>query len=405
MRRFFIFPLLLMVLGVQLIVPLTFAQATGTIIGVCKDIDGTPLAQAEVDWTSTNTGHTYALKTNKRGQYFSLGISPGKYNVVLLKDGKELFHINGVTVATGEVTQDIDLKKEQGSAAPGGAVSSYDEALKNANTLFKNNQLPEALQAATALIQKDPNRWEGYGLIGAIDEAQNKLPQAQASYQQALALAPDNIKPQITQAIQQIEGQPTEKQKRDDVSQNTSAPVDSSGPSVEQSLDFIKRKLAAPQQCLNGGTISYAMMFSGCKVEIVESFDLISLTLDKLQLMMNGLAVQGAYAGTTVTSRALNLGDLDSNSVTVEKPEGMACNSQTQSLTLHAIDSGAKIVTEQQKKSRQTDGTYSSDGAAERRNESQATVFVLDKVLAQRLQKAFVHAVELCSANRPKDVF
>jgi hypothetical protein len=151
--------------------------------------------------------------------------------------------------------------------------------------------------------------------------------------------------------------------------------------------------------------VSYAITFSGCKVEIVESFDLISLTLDKLQLMMNGAAVQGTYAGTTVTSRAFTLGELDSNSVTVEKPEGMACNSQTQALTLHAIDSGAKIVTEQQKKSRQTNGTYSSDGAAERRNESQATVFVVDKALAQRLQKAFIHAIGLCSANQPKDVF
>lgn len=88
--------------------------------------------------------------------------------------------------------------------------TDYDHQLKSANALYKNNQFPEAMQAAGALIQADPNRWEGYGLTGAIQEAQNKLAEAKAAYQRALSLAPDSVKPQITQAIQQIE---TEQQK------------------------------------------------------------------------------------------------------------------------------------------------------------------------------------------------
>jgi tetratricopeptide (TPR) repeat protein len=118
MMKYLILPLLL-VLALGLIVPLAIAQTTGSVKGVCKDIDGTPLVQAEVEWTSTDTGHKYDIKTNKKGEYFSLGISPGKYNVVLRKDGKEIFHINGVTVGLDEVTTDIDLKKEQANAAQG----------------------------------------------------------------------------------------------------------------------------------------------------------------------------------------------------------------------------------------------------------------------------------------------
>src|ERR1035438_10044646 len=118
MMKYSILPLLL-VLAMGLAAPLAFAQTTGSVKGVCKDIDGTPIAQAEVEWASTDTGHKYNIKTGKKGEYFSLGITPGKYNVVLRKDGKELFHINGVTVGLDETPLDIDLKKEQSTAAQG----------------------------------------------------------------------------------------------------------------------------------------------------------------------------------------------------------------------------------------------------------------------------------------------
>jgi len=118
MIKYWILPLLL-VFAMGLAAPLVSAQTTGTVKGVCKDADGNPIVQGEVEWTSSETGHKYDLKTNKKGEYFSLGISPGKYNVVLKKDGKELFHINGIMVGLDETTQDIDLKKEQAAAAQG----------------------------------------------------------------------------------------------------------------------------------------------------------------------------------------------------------------------------------------------------------------------------------------------
>src|SRR5271163_3541996 len=102
MRKHFIIPLLF-VLAVGLSVPLAVAQTTGSVKGVCKDVDGKPIAGAEVEWYAPETGHKYVIKTNSKGEYFSLGIAPGKYNVKLSKDGKELFHINGIDVQLGEL--------------------------------------------------------------------------------------------------------------------------------------------------------------------------------------------------------------------------------------------------------------------------------------------------------------
>jgi len=118
MRKSLILPLLF-VLAMGLSVPLALAQTTGTVKGVCKDSEGKPIVGADVEWTGTESGHTYKLKTNNKGEYFSLGIVPGKYNVKLSKDGKELFHLNGIPVGLEETVQDFDLKKEQVAAAQG----------------------------------------------------------------------------------------------------------------------------------------------------------------------------------------------------------------------------------------------------------------------------------------------
>ncbi len=116
MKRYFILPLLV-VLAVGLSAPLAHTQTTGSVKGTCKDVEGKPIAQAEVEWTGTETGHKYTLKTNNKGEYFSLGFAPGKYNVKLSKDGKELWHVSNVTVGLDETPLDLDLKKEQVSAA------------------------------------------------------------------------------------------------------------------------------------------------------------------------------------------------------------------------------------------------------------------------------------------------
>src|SRR5690348_2203337 len=66
-----------------LCVPAALAQGTGTVKGVAKDVQGNPIAGATVEWYSADTGHKYDIKTNAKGEYFSLGISFGKYTVRL----------------------------------------------------------------------------------------------------------------------------------------------------------------------------------------------------------------------------------------------------------------------------------------------------------------------------------
>src|SRR2546426_7657573 len=106
-----------------LCIPAAFAQATGTVKGVAKDMQGNPIAGANVEWANTDNGRKYNLKTNKKGEYFSLGIEPGKYKVTLTQDGKQLDQVGNFPVGLDEAVLDFDLKKSQAEAAQQKGIS------------------------------------------------------------------------------------------------------------------------------------------------------------------------------------------------------------------------------------------------------------------------------------------
>jgi len=157
MKRHFIIPLLL-VLIVGLSASPLYAQAMGSVKGVCKDMDGKPIAGAQVDWVGVDTGRKYTLKTNNKGEYFSLGISPGKYNVKLSKDGKEIYHFSNFPVTLDEAVLDFDMKKEQSAVVQGQGVSAeqakqvkemQEKAAKETDTVKVLNEKLSAAKAAS----------------------------------------------------------------------------------------------------------------------------------------------------------------------------------------------------------------------------------------------------------------
>jgi tetratricopeptide (TPR) repeat protein len=111
-----VFALVLLMLG--LCAPPVFAQAaSGSVKGVCKDADGNPIVDAIVVYANQDNGQKYTLKTNKKGEYFSLGVGAGTYTVTLYKNAddvkanKEIFHFGKFPVTLDENTLDFDMKK------------------------------------------------------------------------------------------------------------------------------------------------------------------------------------------------------------------------------------------------------------------------------------------------------
>jgi tetratricopeptide (TPR) repeat protein len=211
-----------------LCVPPGFAQvSSGTVKGLCKDTDGKPIADAVVVYANQDNGQKYTLKTNKKGEYFSLGVAPGKYIVTLYrsaddaKANKELFHANGFQVQLDENTLDFDLKKEQERSAQGqgltpeqakqrqealekqkkevNTVKTLNEKIVAAHTAMQAGDFDTAIASLTEATQMDATRdiiWaqlaDAYrgSALKQTDRAEKtkRLDEAVADYQKALDL-------------------------------------------------------------------------------------------------------------------------------------------------------------------------------------------------------------------------
>ena len=233
-QRFALAVLFVLVLG--LCVPPVFAQATGTVKGVCRDSEGKPITEGTVEWLSQDTGRKYTLKVNKKGEYFSLGISPGKYKVTLFApDGKELFHYGGVQVGLDEVTQDFDLKKEAAAQASGQGLSpeqvkamqeqqakaqkeqttvkTLNEKLSAAKTAADAQDYDTAVSTMKEATEMDPTRdllffkLADYYRLSATKqtdpaEKKNRYELAANNYQKAIDLKTAHPDPKDTEATQ-----------------------------------------------------------------------------------------------------------------------------------------------------------------------------------------------------------
>lgn len=226
MKKHFAF-FLFVAIAVGLCVPPVFAQASGTVKGVCKDVQGNPIADAVVVYTNLDNGQKYSLKTNKKGEYFSLGVSAGKYNVTLFKNvddqkaAKEMDHINGFQVQLDENTLDFDEKKVQEDAAKGKGISpeqmkamqeqqakaqkegntvkALNEKLNAAKTAADAGDYDTAIASLTAANEVDPSRdliWFKLGDYYRLSapkqtdpaEKQKRLDSAVEAYQKAVQL-------------------------------------------------------------------------------------------------------------------------------------------------------------------------------------------------------------------------
>lgn len=222
-KHFAIFLFVILALG--LCVPPVFAQASGTVKGMAKDNQGNPIADAIVVWTNMDNGQKYQLKTNKRGEYFSLGLTPGKYVATLykntddLKAGKELDHVKGFPVQLEENTLDFDMKKDAENAAKGqgltpeqlkqmqeqqakaaketNTVKSLNEKLNAAKTAADAGDFDSAIASLNEATQMDATRdllWFKLGDYYRMSatkqtdsaEKQKRLASAVESYQKAI---------------------------------------------------------------------------------------------------------------------------------------------------------------------------------------------------------------------------
>jgi pentatricopeptide repeat protein len=213
---------MMVALFLALLIPAAWAQ-TGSIKGSIIDETGKPIAGAVVDLVGKETGRKYQLKSDAKGQLFSLGIASGTYDITVTHNGQLLTKYTGFPVKLDENRLDIDMKKERASSVQtmseeekkrmesvqkeNTKIKGLNEKLAAAKAASDAGNFDQAVQILTEATQMDPTRdllWLKLG--DAQRSAAQKATDAAAkktgyegsleSYKKALTLA-GNTKPDI----------------------------------------------------------------------------------------------------------------------------------------------------------------------------------------------------------------
>lgn len=133
-----------------------WSQTLATVKGKASDADGKPIAGASIEFVNKDNGRKYTLKTNNKGEYFSIGVQSGTYDVTLLKDGQPLSSMANfpVSVSNEENVLDFNLAKQRAKAAAGIGEEQrqkLEQAQKEHEKIAGlNNMLAQAVQLEQA---------------------------------------------------------------------------------------------------------------------------------------------------------------------------------------------------------------------------------------------------------------
>jgi len=170
-----------------------FAQASGMVRGVVRDDQGQPVEGARVIITMSDTGRRFETKSNRRGEFVQIGLSPGGYALTAEK-GKLASPPTNVLVRLGQPAE--------ANLVLGANAVLTEEAAANAAELKK--VFDEGVAAGTAGrhddaiahfrkgLELDPNCQTCYTNMGFVYVQKKEYGEAEAAYKRATEIKPDD---------------------------------------------------------------------------------------------------------------------------------------------------------------------------------------------------------------------
>src|SRR5689334_6322466 len=129
---------------------------TATAKGTVVDADGKPVNNAVVVFKNSDNNQTYKLKTNKKGEFFQIGMLSGPYSVEVQVDNKPVFQ-NKTRLQLDE--NDLGTIKVQPTAASAPPAATPSPAA--ASVQASKQKQGKAVDAQSAQAEKENQKIQG----------------------------------------------------------------------------------------------------------------------------------------------------------------------------------------------------------------------------------------------------
>jgi len=138
-----------------LIVPAAFAQMA-QVKGSVRDEQGQPIANATIEYHNQENGRKVTLKTDKSGNYFSIGVPSGTYKVTMAAEGRQPISFNNVRVTLQQEVNEFNINLQTERARMEQTLSAEERAKREAakQEQLKVKDLNERLAQSNALKQQ-----------------------------------------------------------------------------------------------------------------------------------------------------------------------------------------------------------------------------------------------------------
>jgi tetratricopeptide (TPR) repeat protein len=194
------------IVGTTLLALASYAQTTSKLEGVVTGMDGKPLQGAVIKLTRTDMKGFLQLKTDKRGHYIAIGLSPlSVYTITCEVDGKKVDERSNVKatltdvfnpVANDGTVVNFDLKKRVAEAkateqAMNEAISTgkISDELSHQLTDDQKESIENAVKDRESALRKDKDLNDSFSQgMTALDAKQ--YPQAIAAFEKASVAGP-----------------------------------------------------------------------------------------------------------------------------------------------------------------------------------------------------------------------
>ena len=191
-----------------------WSQVTATVRGKVTEESGQPIVGAVVEYLNLDTGRKYSLDTDKKGEYFSLGVTSGMYKVSFYRNkeeqkaGRPLLFFNKVEVTLAKEVNVLDLDMAKERAASGSQMSAeqkrqqeevqkenvkikgLNEMLAQAAAASDAGNFDQAVQILTQATQADATRDLLWFKLADAQLGAKQYGPAVDSYQKAIAIKP-----------------------------------------------------------------------------------------------------------------------------------------------------------------------------------------------------------------------